>query len=535
MAGSVSTLHNLFRLAFSGPLNWLSSPSDSQVEVRWATLNLDEAQAGDVLIIPAEKLTPALLAQAEARQLAALVVLGEAVPLTTALPIVAISGQQDLHAAHRLLLTILINQRAAWMERGVRVHKQLTHLALSGAGLNGLAGVMSDLSGKGVVVQDKRLGILAESVSSALGAIWQDVLRLLLRREILPASLQDRKQAALQTVALQQGLPGGLERLIIPITVGEVARGYLSLVGIAGELDALDCLVAEQGALVCAEEMARAKSVRETEKRLKGDLLTALLQDNLSVHDARLWAQSIGADMAQAYVAMRFAWDAPAPPSRRRLETLVNGEAADSDAKPLVNPLGGEVICFCVMPPSLHRPEAALTLGQAVLAQGEREYPDVPIRCGIGAPALDLSHWRTSFRQAGQALELARRFNENKPLYFPDLAVYRLLLQIEHNPELAAFHDVILGNLLAHENGRELIHTLEVYFTHHGNLSQAAEALFIHRNTLLYRMERIASITGLDLDDPETRLAVQLALHIERMRGSGKVNSSNPTNAPNNL
>jgi purine catabolism regulator len=110
-----------------------------------------------------------------------------------------------------------------------------------------------------------------------------------------------------------------------------------------------------------------------------------------------------------------------------------------------------------------------------------------------------------------------------------------LLLQIEHNPELAAFHDVILGNLLAHENGRELIHTLEVYFTHHGNLSQAAEALFIHRNTLLYRMERIASITGLDLDDPETRLAVQLALHIERMRGSGKVNSSNPTNAPNNL
>ena len=75
----------------------------------------------------------------------------------------------------------------------------------------------------------------------------------------------------------------------------------------------------------------------------------------------------------------------------------------------------------------------------------------------------------------------------------------------------------MLGALLASEGARELIRTLEVYFEHNTNLSQAAEALFIHRNTLIYRMERIASLTGLDLDDPETRLAMQLALHIYRM------------------
>ena len=151
-----------------------------------------------------------------------------------------------------------------------------------------------------------------------------------------------------------------------------------------------------------------------------------------------------------------------------------------------------------------------------------REFPEVQARCGIGTPARDLSEWRTSFRQAGQALEMARRLGERKPLYFSDLSVYRLLMQIEHNPELATFQEEILGPLLAYEGGQELIRTLEAYFEHNGNLSQSADALFIHRNTLIYRMERISGITNLDLDKPETRLAVQLALHIYRMMGSSR-------------
>jgi purine catabolism regulator len=70
---------------------------------------------------------------------------------------------------------------------------------------------------------------------------------------------------------------------------------------------------------------------------------------------------------------------------------------------------------------------------------------------------------------------------------------------------------------LDYEGGGDFIKTLEVYFDHNGNLSQAAEALFVHRNTMTYRMERIAEITGLDLHHTETRLAIQLALRIHHM------------------
>ncbi len=187
--------------------------------------------------------------------------------------------------------------------------------------------------------------------------------------------------------------------------------------------------------------------------------------------------------------------------------------------KVILNPLGMEVICFCQVPHQVSRPEPALSLGMAVIEQSKTEYPETPVRCGVGITALELSEWRDSFRQAGQALAMARRFSGRKPLYFPDLSVYRLLLQIEHNPELITFQEETLGPLSSHENCAEMTHTLEAYFQHNGNISRTAEALFIHRNTLIYRMERITSILNLDLDNPENRLAVQLALHIFRMKG----------------
>jgi purine catabolism regulator len=265
--------------------------------------------------------------------------------------------------------------------------------------------------------------------------------------------------------------------------------------------------------------MARSKAIREAEKRLKGDLLSALLQETLSPRDARLWVQTMGLDLEEAHVALRFAWDGSLPPSRRRLETLLNGEISRLGLRGIVSALGAEVICFCQIGAGPGRPEPVLELGKAIIRQGIAEYPGSLVCGGIGTPAKDLGEWQMSFRQAGQALDLARRLRESQALYFPDLSVYRLLLQIEFNPELVAFQEETLGPLLAYEGGGDLIHTLELYFAHNGNLSQTAEALFIHRNTLVYRMERIAEITQLDLNRPETRLAVQLALHILRMRG----------------
>jgi PucR family transcriptional regulator, purine catabolism regulatory protein len=85
--------------------------------------------------------------------------------------------------------------------------------------------------------------------------------------------------------------------------------------------------------------------------------------------------------------------------------------------------------------------------------------------------------------------------------------------------KLLAFCERTLGSLLEYDMRQhaDLIKTLEAFFACHGNLSQTAEMLIVHRNTLLYRMNRINEIAEIDLNRPETRLALHLALTIRRL------------------
>jgi purine catabolism regulator len=523
MTTSQITLKELLRLSF--PLSLLGSIKiDQRRIINWVVSSGEEAMEDDLLIILGSRVTPEIIEQAKTRKVAAMLVFGD-VPNpgwlnVHSLPIIQIADESIYREKQRQLMTTILNHRVALIERGVRIHAKLTKLAAEGAGLEGLIRLMSEISRRGVVIQDKRLCCLASSSPLPLKAIWDDVIEHLGKSDNLPEPFLDRKQAGQSKQTIRQGISGGLVRLITPIIVRQVARGYLSVISEQDDLDDLDYLVIEQGASVCALEMARTKSVREAEKRLKGDLLTALLHEDLASRDVRLWIQAMGLDLSQAHVAIRFSWSGESTPSQRRLETLVNGEISRLEIKAIVREMDEEIVCFCQVDASNDRPQSIIAFGRAVLSESALEYSDSPAKCGIGKPVSELTLWRISFRQAGQALKMARRLDEVKPFYFPDLSVYRLLLQLENNAELIGFQEEILGALLAYEGAGEFIRTLEAFFENKGNLSQTSESLFIHRNTLIYRLDRISKITSLDLDNPDTRLAVQLAVRIYRMMGS---------------
>jgi purine catabolism regulator len=506
---------------------WIAGEGESaEVMISWISCGAGEAQRGDLLLLSdagfksADGLPPA------AGEVAAIGIIGGGAvdcSLIRDKPVIRFSiGAQTLSIGARIrsiqqrLMRGLLAEKSMLIERGAAVQTRLTQIAARGEGLLGLASAMREMTQHGILVQDKRLTPLASSSTTALRAVWDDLLAQLAEFSSLPEMLRDRRQAGEEPITTAEPLPGGLERVIAPIVVGDVARGYISAIGMAGELDQTDRMVIEQGALVCAIEMARAKAVRETEKRLHGDLLSALLHRNLSARDAHLWAQNMGLDLEQQHTAIRLAWDGPSP-TLRRLETLVNGEVAHSKSPSIVSSISGEVIVFCQSPREAGRPAAAILLAQSVIDLAGKEYPEAVIRCGIGTPTADLGGWQLSFRQAGQALDMARRLGQRKPLFYMDLSVYRLLLQFEDRPESKAFLEETLGPVLNHDNAEEFIATLEEFFAHNGNLSQTAEALFIHRNTLTYRMDRLNAISRLDLENPDTRLAVQLALSIRRM------------------
>ena len=372
------------------------------------------------------------------------------------------------------------------------------------------------------MIQDKRLQILYSAVQPQYVANWEEVESFLRKLDNLPVDMQDRLRVSeLENPVLMQSLPTpGLARLVAPIITKDIGRGYLSIIGRDSELDDIDLLVAEHGAAACALEMAKAKAISDTEKRLRGTFLDRLLIGDVSQQEAIRQGERFEHDMLQTHLAIVLAWQGDKTPSLRRLETIVNGVVSAQHASALVwqREREREVIVFHATDPK-EPINTSLRLARAISAEIQRQYPSARVAVGLGQPARDIAAWRSSYRDGVQALELAMRLQTDTPLYIADLGVYQLILSLSDRDKLLAFCDRTLGPLLEYDMRQhaDLIKTLEAFFACHGNLSQTAEMLIVHRNTLLYRMNRINEIAQIDLDRPEIRLALHLALTIRRL------------------
>lgn len=133
---------------------------------------------------------------------------------------------------------------------------------------------------------------------------------------------------------------------------------------------------------------------------------------------------------------------------------------------------------------------------------------------GLGEPATAPAQVHRSATEARDAARLGRMVFGPHHLARPaDLGVYKLLLALRDSGELAEFVDRTLAPLRADSRtGDILIETLDAFFACNGNVSRAKELLHLHRNSLIYRLARARALLGHDLDDPELRLALQLAI-----------------------
>ncbi|MEK7216140.1 MAG: helix-turn-helix domain-containing protein [Chloroflexota bacterium] len=101
----------------------------------------------------------------------------------------------------------------------------------------------------------------------------------------------------------------------------------------------------------------------------------------------------------------------------------------------------------------------------------------------------------------------------------PTSRLQELLRSFDDRGVAAEFCQYVLGRLVAYDRAHnaDLFRTLQVYFRCGGNAVEAAEQLFLHRNSLLYRLQRIETLLGIDLKDPHDRLTANLAVEFAEL------------------
>jgi purine catabolism regulator len=135
------------------------------------------------------------------------------------------------------------------------------------------------------------------------------------------------------------------------------------------------------------------------------------------------------------------------------------------------------------------------------------------VRAGISRP-VSAGQLPAALEQARSAASVAMARPDKAVHRFDDLGVLRLLASLAGGPELSRYIEDELGPLLKHDAKatNPLLPTLRTYLSCDGNKSQAAQALFVQRRTLYYRLERIEALLGRPLDDADNRQALVFAV-----------------------
>lgn len=118
---------------------------------------------------------------------------------------------------------------------------------------------------------------------------------------------------------------------------------------------------------------------------------------------------------------------------------------------------------------------------------------------GIGEPKHTLAQLGESYAEAHRAMEVGRIFHPESSIHvFRTLMLERFLMNVSREDSLY-YHSLLFNRKTAKLFNDEMLQTIEMFFRKDLNLSDTARQLFIHRNTLVYRLDKVQRQTGLDL------------------------------------
>ena len=438
------------------------------------------------------------------------------------IPLFQLPATQPLVQVERAIIRLIVDRGGYVAQRSGELQRELNQIALDGGGFACIAThVQRFAQGPLVLLRDDGQ-LLAQA---GLEHLSEGQRQMLL--EQLPNLTELRSWAAMQSGQKTTGVVGTLrlapaaaalgyaEAALAAVYPAEAVRGYCLLLRpqtTAGKgISSVEEIAITQAASAVAMEWAKQNAIGIVEERMRAAFVDDLLASEIA--DEQAWIQrgsSLHYDLTKPHVAWMVEarnvpeWPAPllrlihdqggnVPYSRREEGILLYWPHNDPKSGRAFKPL-------------------AHTFAERIRTQ----HPKASLIIGIGRPAVGPAMWLQSQQQARESWRMGKEWKAAPVTYFGDLGLYQLLTTFGGNAEAARFYRKTLGRLLSHDANKnsELVETLEAFFTCHGNLSQTAAELHIHRNTLTYRLDQIALITQLDLNDADARFSLQFALKL---------------------
>jgi len=399
------------------------------------------------------------------------------------------------------------------------IHERFTKLSLEGAGIASILEVVGSLAGG-------RTALYAADGYRVRGVgVSSDGMP---PRIHVPQPLA---QPGAREVRINAGRPArALD--VVPVRAG---ADLLGLLAVAVDEETIDShgrrRALEHGSTVLALELSKERAAAEVERRLRGDLVEEVLAGGLEGDEAERVARQ--AERLGHRLPHR-AWVVVLEPDDDETEAALAGRAQQDRLDAALSGLirsrlpGALTLVRSASAVFLIPDDTAADLATVeklaglILSGAAAVMKPGSASVGIGNLANSVGELARSHVEARQALRLTRRAgSRGRVASYRSLGAFRLLLEVQSPDALRRFVDELLGTLMKYAESRDtpLLETLEALSSARWVRRAAARQLGIHINSMSYRVERIQSLTGLQLDDPETRVAISIALRARAMLG----------------
>ncbi|MBQ9921527.1 MAG: helix-turn-helix domain-containing protein, partial [Clostridia bacterium] len=139
---------------------------------------------------------------------------------------------------------------------------------------------------------------------------------------------------------------------------------------------------------------------------------------------------------------------------------------------------------------------------------------------GIGTVVNNIKDLARSYKEAQVSIEVGKVFDTEKTIInYDNLGIGRLIYQLPTTLCEMFLHEVFKRGTIENLD-RETLITIQAFFENNLNVSETSRKLFVHRNTLVYRLEKIRKITGLDLREFDNAITFKVALMVKKYLSS---------------
>ncbi len=447
-------------------------------------------------------------------------------------PLLEIPGNLPYMDCMVPILERITQEQLYVLKRIENIHERLTQTIMRGEGLEGICTVFNRVISGPVFISTPEGTMLASCVEQIDDEQYDANTQDFIEEYCVNNAVSCMRRGKCNTLHMRNG-----KTLVgIPIFAQEEHLAYLFFDLLNREAKDMDLLLFEQTCSLIAIEILQEEAMIHQEQQMRVEFLEDLL--NKRYNDERIMLRRgkyIGFDLNKknfVFIVDEDDFEAhmdmmPKPLTEKEIQIIkrdilsfIHKEMERYTQKTLLLNSSIGIIGLCAVRNSAEDIHLCVKILGQIINLLKKQYPYLSFSAGIGGVRQGVSKVEAGWHEAELALRAGRVLKkESKDPRVSRFDELGCLCFLSENAGSKALHEYFDSNMSAlinydKKNNSELVHTLETYFNHGCNICRTAEELYVHKNSVVYRLKKIEALLGKDLADYQTSFDLQLCLKL---------------------